>query len=380
MTSLDGSSDFDFFDGLEGESSGGDGQQAVTDDGGFDFDEQATPAAETTETVTKEATALPPELFKGIPDDVAELMRAAAETGEYDLKNPALFKAVRQIAEKEKLIREGKKAEPLSPDASDYLKAFMDPEPESTTAQETAPTDAPKIPDYIELANSWKDPTNDAYAALSEAYSMDTEGPEKAGKVIATHKALIDRHVHEEFMPAVANFIQRTLEAHLGPVMQDVQERQQEQIRFDVVQKMAQDPRFEGIMGLFEPTGQGVIEHAGQKFEDRMINRIFAEHPELLDITVKGKNEQESQRLTIAKRFAAAHRLMKTMQAQRPGKTDSTTVKSAVKTGMAIANSKRDADRSGLNSGKPGVPSTGSSELDQFIGAPSSGGLESLFK
>lgn len=375
ITSLDGSSDFDFFEGLDGDSTGGEQQTSAENEGDDFFAEQETPAVSEQ---AKPAATLPAGLFKGISDDVAELMQAAAETGGYDLTNPALFKAVRQIAEKEKLLRESKKAEPLSSDANDYLAAFMDPEPESKPS-ETALVEAPKVPDFIELANSWKDPVNDAYTALSDAFSIEQEGPEKSRKVITTLKAITDRHVHEEIMPSVANLVQQMLQSHLGPVMQDVQERQQEQLRLSVVEKMAQDPKFEGIMDLFEPTGQGVIEHQGQKFEDRLINRIFADHPELLDISVKGKNEQESQRLTIAKRFAAAHRLMKTMQAQRNSRPDSKTVKSAVKAGMAIAQSKRDPDRTGLNAGKPGVPSTGD-DLDDVFGSPNSGGFESLFR
>ena len=335
-----------------------------------------TPTAETTgETTEEEAPDSNRSYsFEGIKPEVVALIKHLAKTSELDLNNPRDFKVARQLAEKESRIRELSKATEPSKEAKSYLDSFRDaeeekkaaPATEQTTQQQTSQPTNDNLPKFVQKAMAWKN-VEDFANDLMEAYSKD-DGPEKNAEIAQTYLGFFDRTFHQNAMPIVADYVERMLNERLGPVMNEVRASNEQSQRRELVERLAQQPGREDIMEMFEPLSDKEVEIVSTTGErmlapDTWLNRVLAEYPSILNIEVKGRNRAETERLTTVERYASAHRLMKGM---RKESIDTKQAKGLVKTGIAIAESKRDPIRTGLNSGKSGVPSRDSAVEDIF--------------
>ena len=372
-----GSDDFMSFDTPENRIDVSESKQSTTpqQEATDDLIETETPDSGQVEEMGEEAPeekAQRSYSFEGIKPDVVALIKHLAKNSELDLNNPRDFKVARQLAEKEARIRELSKATEPSPEAKSYLDLFRDPEekPKEATAAPAEQSQQPQIPDhapaFIKKSMAWKTETDFAND-LMEAYSMD-DGPEKNAAVAQTYLGFFNRSFHELGMPFVQQFVERVLSERLGPVVNEVKTSTEQNQRRELVEKLAKQPGREDIMEMFDPLSDGEVEIVTTKGEriaapDTWLNRVLAEFPSILNIVVEGRNPAETERLTTAERYASAHRLMKSM---RKGSIDTKAAKGLVKTGMAIAESKRDPVRTGLNSGKQSVPSRDSAIEDVF--------------
>ncbi len=320
--------------------------------------------AEEPSSETVETDEFPPThaSFKGIRPEIVALMKHVAGKGEYDLNNPREFKAARQIAEKEARIRELSKAGEPSPAATDYLDAFRDKDLEppagqpAPAAQPPAQTAAEALPDFVEIARKWKSPS-DFTPDLLDAFEM-VDGPEKNAAVANRFLGLNDRQFHETQVPYIAQMINHFLEQRLGPVVHEVTEARQMSERRSVVDTLAKQEGLSDVHELFELVTDGTLEFKDPKtgelsmVPDSWLNRALIENPDILKWVVKGRNDAETDRLSLAARYRAAHREMTRM---RKGSIDPAAARTLVATGKAIEKSKRDPVRTELNAGKPGV-------------------------
>jgi hypothetical protein len=172
--------------------------------------------------------------------------------------------------------------------------------------------------------------------------------------------------------------VQQLQQAQLGPVLSQVQEARQYEERDGVVKQLESMPGYEDVRELFEMASDGVIEVQGEQVPDTWLNRILVEHPFILNsISIKGKTPAESQRKTLAEQYRVAHGLMK---AQRERHSDPTTAKRLIGAGQSLERSKRDPARTGLNSGKTGVPAGNRNGDDLLTGGNGSVSFNELFK
>ena len=377
-----GSDDFMSFDTAENRIDVSEAKQSATpqQEAADDFIETETPTGEQQiDETSDEPQANRNYSFEGIKPDVVALIKHLAKNSELDLNNPRDFKVARQLAEKEAVIRDLKKSTDPSPEAKSYLDSFRDPEEtqKEATAAPAEQLQQPQIPDnapaFVKKSMAWKT-ENDFANDLMEAYSME-DGPEKNAAVAQTYLGFFNRSFHELGMPFVQQFVERFVGERLGPVVNEVKTSTEQNQRRELVEKLAKQPGREDIMEMFDPLSDGEVEIVTTKGEriaapDTWLNRVLAEFPSILNIVVEGRNPAETERLTTAERYASAHRLMKSM---RKGSIDTKAAKGLVKTGMAIAESKRDPVRTGLNSGKQSVPSRDSA-IDDVFGKTSSNG------
>jgi len=337
--------------------------------------DQETPASQGEETGAASTQQPAAVSFKGVtPDVVAVMKHLAANNSDYDLANPTIFKLVRQAAEKELLIRQSK---PTSQEAKDYLDAFNDPEPAAPaeTPQPGAASDE-NLPSYVKVARAWTSPA-DFTKSLYAAFDME-DGPEKEHAVSEVMLGFVDRSFHELYFPQIQKMVEHLQQAQLGPVLSQVQEARQYQERDSVVKQLESMPGYEDVRELFEFASDGVIEVQGEQVPDTWLNRILVENPFILNsISIKGKTPAESQRKTLAEQYRVAHGLMK---AQRERTTDPTTAQRLIGAGQSLERSKRDPARTGLNSGKTGVPAGNRKGDDLLTGGSNSVSFNDLFK
>lgn len=337
--------------------------------------DQVTPAPAVDETGAPSTQQTPAISFKGVtPDVVAVMKHLAANNDDYDLANPTIFKLVRQAAEKELLIRQSK---PTSQEAKDYLDAFNDPEPgtPAETPQPGAVRDE-DIPSYVKVAKAWTSPA-DFTKSLYAAFDMN-DGPEKDHAVSEVMLGFVDRSFHELYFPQIQRMVENLQQAQLGPVLSQVEQARQYEERDGVVKQLEAMPGYEDVRELFEFASDGVLEVQGEQVHDTWLNRVLVENPFILNsISIKGKTPAESKRKTLAEQYRVAHGLMK---AQRAKNTDPATAQRLIGAGQSLERSKRDTARTGLNSGKPGVPAGNRSGDDLLTGGTGSVSFNELFK
>lgn len=341
------------------------------------FGDQATPASQGEETGAAASTQQPEAVsFKGVtPDVVAVMKHLAANNSDYDLSNPTIFKLVRQAAEKELVIRQSK---PTSQEAKDYLDAFNDPEP--ATAAETPQQQGEQVqvdlPSFVQVARGWKE-RGDFTKSLYAAFDMP-DGPEKDAAVEDVMFGFEDRIFHERRLPLIREEFKRLQAEQLGPVLSQVEESRQYEERVGVVKQLEAMPGYEDVRELFEFASDGVLEVQGEQVPDTWLNRILVENPFILNsISIKGRTPAESKRKTLAEQYRVAHGLMK---AQREKNTDPATAQRLIGAGASLERSKRDTARTGLNSGKPGVPAGNRNGDDLFSGGNGSVSFSDVFK
>lgn len=347
-----------------------DPKNVITEEAGFDEtpEEPAQTAAEPAESTEESDETTNQEQpqetagqvsFKGIRPEVVAILKHLAKADELDLADPKVFKMARQIAEKEAMIRDLKKQTP-DPAAQNYLDAFNDPEPEpqqpkpgQEQVQDQGQQEA--LPPYVEKAKKWQSP-KDFAKDLEQAY--DIQDPEERSAAVAdTMLGFLDRALMQNYLPQFRQMFENLQQQRLGPVMNQVQEAQEMQIRQSAVETLEKMEGFSDIRELFEPASDGEIELDGEKVADTWINRTLVAFPGILELHVQGKTPAETRKKTYARRYAEAHRLMKVLR-QTQG-DNQTQPKALINAGKAIEASKRDTVRTSLNAGKSGVPTGG---------------------
>jgi len=334
------------------EDYGNDSENGSTGETGSDESgdkgESGTP--KTNETVYDEA------IFAAVKKpEVRKLMDTFAKSSELDLNNPREFKIARQLAEKEAINQELKLKIDPSPEAKSYLDAFNDPEPGQQTETPQAPAmDETALPEFVKVARAWKSEA-DFTESLQNAFELP-DGPEKNQAVANVMLGFQDRTFHSLYMPMIQKMIESVQQQELGPVLNDVRKSKDRQVRTEVVSKLAEMQGMEDIFELFDNASDGEIEVDGEKVPDTWINRVLAENPFILNISVKGKTPAETYKKTTAAQYSAAHRLMK---AQRSSKADGPSANGYVRVGQAIEKSKRDPERTSLNAPSGRVPAGG---------------------
>ncbi len=342
----------------------------ITEEEGFaePSEEPATEAAEpaeSTDDADQTANQKQPQdtagqvSFKGIRPEVVAILKQMAKAEAYNLADPNVFKMARQIAEKEAMIRDLKKGTP-DPAAQNYLDAFNDPDPTpqpkpGEQAAQGEPGQEQALPPWVEKAKKWNAPTDFA-KDLEQAYDI-VDPEERAAAVANTFLGFVDRAIMQNYFPQFQQMFDQLQQQRLGPVMNQVQEAQEAEIRRNAVETLATMEGFSDIHEIFEPASDGEIELGGEKVADTWINRALVAFPGILEIQVQGRTPAETRRKTYARRYAEAHRMVKVLkQAQGDNQTPA---KALINAGKAIEASKRDTVRTSLNAGKSGVPTGG---------------------
>jgi len=330
-------------------------------------EEAAAQPAESTEETVETSNSEQPEVpgqvsFKGIRPEVVAILKHIAKTDELDLSNPKDFKLARQIAEKEAMIRDLKKTQSPDGAAQNYLDAFRDPDPEPQPKPgEQAATEPAQeqqqqqFPPWVERARKWNRP-EDFAKELQDAFDIADDN-QRFSAVAETMLGFIDRAVVGQYMPQIQQMVEQIQAQRLGPVLGQVEQAREEALRTEAVSKLAGMEGFNDIHDLFQPASDGELEINGEKVADTWINRALVAVPGILEIRVQGRTPTETKRLTIARQYAEAHRVMKVLR-QTQG-DNQTPAKALINAGKAIEASKRDPVRTGLNAGKSGVPAGG---------------------
>lgn len=242
---------------------------------------------------------------------------------------------------------------------------------------EAKPESQPKGPAYNDIGKDWQGP-DDALRSIAEAWA---EAGEKQDfrKVNQIEAAIYERRFDAIAMPKIAQFVQYAIEQfaqqHLGDVVPQMraqtQQAQEEQAFQFAMGELEKAKGFEDIAELTKEQDGPPILINGEKFGNTPLNRIIAEHPEILDIRREHKDRATADRLTFLARLRVAHAF------HNSGKIAGAKASDLVKAGERIQKrADQDRIRQQLNSGRGAgglkKPASFVEELQQDPDAPAS--------
>lgn len=324
----------------------------------------------------------------GLRPEVEALIQEYAKEHGVDPNDPDQRRHLKRLADKEFFIRSlqtkleelkgqlqtgSEKGKPGAREEVEHLTAFertlLAPEgtgeagAQGEAGQPAATKPGAASPKGIgDIGDSWTSP-RDACKAEADAWA---EGD--FDKVHDVQTAVFFRRFLGIGVPAIEKIIAAKLQEfglrELGDVRSAVRERKQAGNREFAIAELGKVAEFKAVIPmLFEATEGPPVAFDGKNFPNNPLNRILAEHPEIMDIRAEDADPDTAERLTYIKQYRAAARILKRQQgAIEPGKA-----KELVEAGAKMhQREQEDRARQGINAG-PGATGLGGKSAQSYV-------------
>lgn len=293
---------------------------------------------------------------------LADLIQMFANETGLNPEDPGQRKTLKRLADKELFIRKlqadnevlkGTAAHPTT-DGPDLMTTFekeqlaAEAEPNGQPGsgqQEAAPAPAAAEYRYNDVGDEWKSP-DESLTALNEAWR---DGDLQ--KVQDVEVARLRRNFDQAIAPQLLAFIDKMLSDKFGDVVPEVRRNVAERRLSDSREFAVDQLREAGasdIDQLFVEEDGPPIKFDGAEFPNTPLNRILAQHPEIMTVQGRGKDRDAIEKSTFMARYRLAYRIFR----QQAGAVPADAAKRLVEAGAELkAHNANDRARQTINSG-----------------------------